>query len=76
MTAKYRAILTTIALTIGLNLLVKSAQAQESTFNDVFQKGLFYAMNATPLPPVDGPPDDRTGAGTRAIELFIVKSED
>ena len=80
MNIKYPPILTTIVLTIGLNLLMKPAQAQEPTFNDVFQQGLStglnQTMNATPPPPVDGVPDDRTGAGTRAIQLLVVQPED
>ncbi len=77
MNSKYSIVLTAIVLATGLSLPVTHAQASQvvltSMFNDVLVQPSPLSLSlskdsAPPPPPVDGRPDDRTPAGTRATK--------
>jgi hypothetical protein len=77
MNSKYSIVLTAIVLATGLSLLVIHAQASQvvltSMFNDVLVQPSLKSPSlskdtAPPPPPVDGRPDERTPAGTRATK--------
>jgi hypothetical protein len=77
MNSKYSIVLTAIVLATGLSLPVTHAQASQfvltSMFNDVLVQPSPLSLSlskdsAPPPPPVDGRPDERTPAGTRATK--------
>lgn len=78
MKANYSTALTTIVLVIGLKLPLIQAQFFEVLLTSIFNN---LVVQISPLsasrqldfassePPVDGRPDDRTPAGTRATKI-------
>lgn len=78
MKANHPALLTAIILVTGLNLSVTQAQFSQVLLTSIFNN---LVVQISPLstsrqldlalsePPVDGRPDDRTPAGTRATKV-------
>jgi hypothetical protein len=83
MNVKYFAALTAIVLATELSQPLTHAQASQvvltSMFNDVLVQrsplNPSLSRNLDSPPPIDGRPDDRTGAGTRAAQPPVAQPE-